>query len=85
MVTFKENYDVRVEDETPVSSGMFTFLKGRSYDAVYKKKDGLKLTEISIVLLSVVSVIVIWSIRVYLRFILREPSVATPDLEKMFD
>lgn len=40
MVTFKENYDVRVEDETPVSSGMFTFLKGRSYDAVYRKQDG---------------------------------------------
>ena len=40
MVTFKENYEVRIEDETPYSSGMFTFLKGRSYDAVYKKKDG---------------------------------------------
>ena len=40
MVTFKENYDVRVEDETPYTSGVFTFLKGRSYDTVYKKKDG---------------------------------------------
>lgn len=28
MVTFKENYDVRVESETPYSSGIFTFLKG---------------------------------------------------------
>ena len=26
MVTFKENYDVRVESETPYSSGIFTFL-----------------------------------------------------------
>ena len=40
MVTFKENYDVRVESETPYSSGIFTFLKGRSYDAEYKKQDG---------------------------------------------
>ena len=36
IVTFKENYDVRVYDEDNCQSGIFTFISGKSYEAERK-------------------------------------------------
>ena len=38
IVTFKENYDVRVYDEDSCQSGIFTFMSGKSYEAERKGK-----------------------------------------------
>ena len=36
IVTFKRNYDVRVCDEDNSQSGIFTFMKGKGYEAERK-------------------------------------------------
>ena len=38
IVTFKENYDVRIYDEDNCQSGIFTFMSGKSYEAERKGK-----------------------------------------------
>ena len=42
IVTFKENYDVRVCDENNYQSGIFTFMSGKGYEAEYKKTSGCR-------------------------------------------
>ena len=42
IVIFKRNYDVRVCDEDNYQSGIFTFMKGKGYEAEYKKSCGCK-------------------------------------------
>jgi len=37
MVTFKQNFDIQIQDENKYQSGIFTFLKGKSYDSEYRK------------------------------------------------
>jgi ferritin len=46
IVTFKRNYDVQIYEEDKHMSGMFTFMKGKGYEAEYTSINNIPYIEI---------------------------------------